>query len=83
MNELKALSPQHVAMLRELRDQGCAVCVFLPHEMPDSSQRDVEDYMCQAGWGQINFDSDWKQDQKQHGRDLEDFDMHTKGEGDE
>jgi len=51
------LSPKQIAMLRELRDQGCAVCVFLPHEMPDSSQENVEDMMCQAGWRQINFDA--------------------------
>jgi len=51
------LTTEQIAFLRGLRDQGCAVCVFLPHEMPNSSQEDVEDMMCQAGWRQINFDA--------------------------
>ena len=50
-------SAEQIAVLRQLRDQGCAVCVFLPHEMPNSAPEEVEDAMCQAGWNRINFDA--------------------------
>lgn len=51
------LTDEDIAALRRLRDAGCAVCVFLPQEMPDSTQRNVEDAMCEGGWNQINYDT--------------------------
>jgi hypothetical protein len=50
------LTPEDIAVLQGLRKVGCAVCVFLPHEMPHSDQDDVEDAMAEGGWRQINFD---------------------------
>lgn len=51
------LTTEDIAALRRLRDKGCAVCVFLPHEMPHTDPSDVEDAMCEGGWRQINFDT--------------------------
>jgi hypothetical protein len=51
------LTPEDEEVLNNLRKVGCAVCVFLPDEMPQSDPDDVEDAMCQAGWNQINFDT--------------------------
>lgn len=51
------LTPEDAATLRGLRDAGCAVCVFMPDEMPHSDPQDVEDAMCEGGWRQINFDT--------------------------
>ena len=51
------MKENQIAVLRELRSEGYAVCVFTPDEMPDSRQRDVEDAMCEGGWRQINFDT--------------------------
>jgi hypothetical protein len=56
-NEMTELTEQDKEMLRGLRKAGCAVCVFLPHEMPHSDPSDVEDAMCEGGWRQINFDT--------------------------
>ncbi len=44
-------------VLRELRNEGYAVCVFTPEEMPNSNPEDVESTMCEGGWRQINFDT--------------------------
>lgn len=54
MNEYK-LTEEDIAALRRLRNAGCAVCVFLPHEMGDIDIEQVEDAMCKAGWNQIDF----------------------------
>jgi hypothetical protein len=51
------LTPEDEEVLYNLRKVGCAVCVFLPDEMPQSEPDDVENAMCQAGWSQINFDA--------------------------
>jgi len=51
------LTPEDEEVLRGLRKMGCAVCVFLPHEMGDIDIEQVEDAMCEAGWQQINFDT--------------------------
>jgi hypothetical protein len=51
------MTENQINVLRELRSEGYAVCVFTPGEMPDSRQRDVEDAMCEGGWRQINFDT--------------------------
>ena len=51
------MTADQLKVLRELRSEGYAVCVFTPEEMPDSRPRDVEDSMCAGGWRQINFDT--------------------------
>ena len=51
------MTENQIKVLRELRSEGYAVCVFTPEEMPDSRQRDVEDAMCEGGWRQINYDT--------------------------
>ena len=51
------MTENQVKVLRELRSEGYAICVFAPEEMPESRQRDVEDAMCEGGWRQINFDT--------------------------
>ena len=53
----KQMTADQLKVLRELRSEGYAVCVFMPEEMPDSRPRDVEDAMCEGGWRQINFDT--------------------------
>lgn len=51
------MTENQIKVLRELRSEGYAVCVFTPQEMPDSRQMDVEEAMCEGGWRQINFDT--------------------------
>lgn len=61
------LTPEDIAVLRGLRKVGCAVCVFLPHEMENSDPEQVEDAMCEGGWRQINFDNDYADDHPTQG----------------
>jgi hypothetical protein len=51
------MTENQIKVLRQLRDEGYAVCVFTPDEMFNSSIEDVEDAMCEGGWNQINLDS--------------------------
>ena len=51
------LTEEDKTVLRGLRKVGCAVCVFMPDEMPHSDPEDVEDAMCSAGWDKINYDT--------------------------
>ena len=51
------LTKEDIAALRRLRDAGCAVCVFLPHEMGDTDTELVEDAMVIAGWGRIQYET--------------------------
>ena len=52
MNEL---TDQDKECLRQLRRNGCAVTVFLPHEIGEANPEDVEERMCKAGWDEINL----------------------------
>ncbi len=52
------LTPEDITFLRGLRKAGCAVCVFLPHEIESSDPDSVEDAMAEAGWNQITFDGE-------------------------
>ena len=61
------LTPEDIAVLRGLRKVGCAVCVFLPHEMENSTPDDVDDALCEGGWRQINFDNDYADEQANKG----------------
>jgi hypothetical protein len=49
------LTPEDTKVLRKLRDAGCAVTVFLPHEIGEGCTDDVEEAMCVAGWSAINY----------------------------
>ena len=49
------LTEQDKECLRQLRKNGCAVTVFLPHEIGDANPEDVEERMCIAGWDEINL----------------------------
>jgi hypothetical protein len=49
------LTPEDITYLRGLRAVGCAVCVFLPHEVAEADSDDIEDAMAEAGWNQITF----------------------------
>lgn len=51
------MTENQIKVLRELRSEGYAVCVFTPQEMPHSTQEAVEDAMCEGGWRQINYDT--------------------------
>lgn len=48
------LTEQDKNTLRQLRKNGCAVVVFLPHEIGEANPEDVEEKMCIAGWDEIN-----------------------------
>ena len=48
------LTLEDALYLRKMRDAGCAVTVFLPHEIGEGCADDVEDAMCVAGWSAIN-----------------------------
>ena len=49
------LTEQDRECLRQLRKNGCAVTVFLPHELGDANPEDVEERMCVAGWDEIHL----------------------------
>ena len=49
------LTEQDKECLRQLRKNGCAVTVFLPHEIGGASPEEVEEKMCMAGWDEINI----------------------------
>jgi hypothetical protein len=51
------MTEDQLKMICALRDEGYAVCIFTPEEMPNSNPEDVEEAMCMSGWDQINFDT--------------------------
>ena len=51
------MTEEQLKTISALRDEGYAVCIFMPDEMPDSNPKDVETSMCEGGWNQINFDT--------------------------
>ena len=52
------MTENQIKVLRELRSEGYAVCVFTPEEMGDIDIEQVEDAMCEAGWRQIDWEND-------------------------
>jgi hypothetical protein len=48
------LTLEDALCLGRMRDAGCAVTVFLPHEIGEGSADDVEEAMCVAGWAAVN-----------------------------
>ena len=51
------MKKEYLDLLKQLRIEGYAVCIFTPDEMPNSNPDHVEDAMCVAGWGVINEDN--------------------------
>jgi hypothetical protein len=51
---LELLSTAEEDILSSLRDRGCAVCVFQPHEIGDADLEKIEERMCVAGWDEIS-----------------------------
>lgn len=47
---------EQLNVIRQLRKQGYAVCIFTPEELQCSTPEKVEDAMCEAGWHQIDLD---------------------------
>jgi hypothetical protein len=39
--------------IADLRDAGCAVCIFNPDEIEDASVSRLEDRLCELGWDVI------------------------------
>lgn len=48
------LTEQDKECLRQLRKNGCAVTVFLPHEVGEADIDEIEERMCISGWDAIN-----------------------------
>jgi hypothetical protein len=59
MSETYQLTTEDIAALRRLRAAGCAVCVFMPHEMENSDPDQVEEDMCKSGWDRIYVDDSY------------------------
>ena len=47
------ITKEHLAVLRELRELGCAVVVFEPAELRGTSPGRLEDWMIERGWDMI------------------------------
>lgn len=47
------LSSQDWEVINRLRMEGCALVVFLPHELLEADPGYVEDRMTEAGWQAI------------------------------
>lgn len=50
---MEKLKSEWLNAMREMRQQGYAVCVFNPDELGNADQEMVEDAMTEAGWDQI------------------------------
>lgn len=50
------LSPEHRQAIQEMRNLGCAVCVFNPDELSGAPADHVEDRMCSMGWDVVDMD---------------------------
>jgi hypothetical protein len=38
----------------DLRDEGCAICIFTPEEIRNASPTRLEDRLCELGWEVID-----------------------------
>ena len=52
------MTPEEIATIKSLRDQGYAVIVFNPGELAGAPARKVEDRMCEKGWETIDYLTD-------------------------
>ena len=49
------MTPEELATIQSLREQGYAVVVFNPEELAGAPARKVEDRMCEVGWEAIDY----------------------------
>ena len=49
------MTPEEIATIESLRDQGYAVVLFNPEELAGAPARKVEDRMCEVGWEAIDY----------------------------
>ena len=52
------MTPEEIATIKSLRDQGYAVVLFNPEELVGAPARKVEDRMCERGWETIDYLTD-------------------------
>ena len=52
------MTPEEIATIKSLHDQGYAVVVFNPEELAGAPARKVEDRMCEKGWETIDYLTD-------------------------
>ena len=52
------MTPEEIATIQTLRDQGYAVVLFNPEELVGAPARKVEDRMCERGWETIDYLTD-------------------------
>ena len=52
------MTPEEIAAIQSLRDQGYAVVLFNPEELVGAPARKVEDRMCERGWEAIDYLTD-------------------------
>ena len=52
------MTPEEIATIQSLRDQGYAVVLFNPEELAGAPADDVESRMCDAGWDIIDYLTD-------------------------
>ena len=52
------MTPEEIATIQTLRDQGYAVVLFNPEELAGAPARKVEDRMCERGWEAIDYLTD-------------------------
>ena len=52
------MTPEEIATIQNLRDQGYAVVLFSPEELVGAPARKVEDRMCERGWEAIDYLTD-------------------------
>ena len=49
------MTPEEIAAIQSLRDQGYAVVLFNPDELAGAPAHKVEDRMCEVGWVAIDY----------------------------
>ena len=52
------MTPEEIATIKALRDQGYAIVSFSPEELVGAPARKVEDRMCERGWEAIDYLTD-------------------------
>jgi len=54
------LTPEDLACLKNLTQNGCAVVVFLPQELGPATPEKVEEVATRAGWEEVEFQKGWE-----------------------
>lgn len=49
------MTPEEIATIQSLREQGYAITVFNPEELAGAPAHKVENRMCEAGWDIIDY----------------------------